>query len=1095
MSGVDHPEDGYAIPSGQISYTDEIRAREWWVNWVMAVPYSEEIGGPDFDATATKQPAAPYERGHARPCKWHSGLSDDKHPTTTFEDVIGWKGTKLGLEIKASDRVLSDELGVGIIIPVGGGDSEPITLLDWDDVRDPETKEIHPVCADSLARHDGFAEISQSGEGIHQFVIGEIPGGLKKFIRHIDEEPFIGDERPQIEMYSSGRVVAMTGRHIAGTGDDVEQDQDLIDDLCWEYGLGTNNNEGVPTDPFNRRGNGSNTETPDHDEVGEALRDSIEYDGDNPETWDVPEDEPLHYHAVLRARERSDEFVHISNWELIGYAAAIAHEHDIPREQVIEDLKAHPTPSYGFDAKRAEKETRGVWRKAESGNYNKPSLSTLRERGILPELETEEEDENLSADAEIKSVWKRVQSLYASGDKSDNKEARRKAAQAVTSEVPFLHVIETETLWRYNHDKGYFDKFGDQHLYELLANRLGRFFSISERNEIEARIRAQNGITSSQLDAADADDPLVCVGDGVVNMRTGELRDHDPEYKFTRGIEWDFQPEADSEAVRDFLSDITEREADWKTIVDHLAHGLMPGHPYRAFVMTYGPGGNGKTQLGELLRGFVGAENAAAVEMQEFNSDDFAIGDLPGTMINVGDDVSVDELRDLSTLKSVTGGATARANNKNEKQYDFKNQAAMFFSANEPPRIAEEKKSIDDRLYPISMPYRFVNDPDADDDRQKQKTTAVGEELADDPAAMRGLLSLVIEHGQRVIADDGEYAMPEGPAQRRERYEAASDPILRFVVECLEEGEFEDVILKDDAFTVYAALCDRDDERTVKENTFKQAVSQQVSIDLQNTQTRKLTPGDGRETAWKFVRFNSDTKELMPGRLIDRYFPGSEQAKVDQTESDESDTDDDASEQERATFGAEPIMNAAEATTGYVTVTVEIATTRWLGEDESGLNATLKDESGAIDMVSWNPDVIQPLVNNENDTVVIKNAEVDEFDGNSQLQTVDGLTEVESIQDGVGFTDTISPEEYTGSGSQTGLKESSDTSGMTTDGGEFEGPIGSVANHLRSAREPQSVAQIAAQTGVAPSAVKNAVEQLSSDGKVIERKDGIERND
>jgi primase-polymerase (primpol)-like protein len=81
-------------------------------------------------------------------------------------------------------------------------------------VRDPETGEIHPVCAETLQQAGGYAEISQSGEGVHQFLFGEIPGGFSKFLRHIDDGPFVGDDLPMVEMYSSGRLVAMTGNHV-----------------------------------------------------------------------------------------------------------------------------------------------------------------------------------------------------------------------------------------------------------------------------------------------------------------------------------------------------------------------------------------------------------------------------------------------------------------------------------------------------------------------------------------------------------------------------------------------------------------------------------------------------------------------------------------------------------------------------------------------------------------------------------------------------------------------------------------------------------------------------------------------------------------
>jgi hypothetical protein len=215
-------------------------------------------------------------------------------------------------------------------------------------------------------------------------VFGEIPGGLKKFIRHVDDEPFIGDDKPQIEMYQSGRLCAMTGEHVDGSGEDVVDGQDLIDRLCYEYGTAGNTATDTPTDPFATERTDTDT-TPSHADVDTAIRESREYDGPAVEEWDTPDDRTVEYDAVLRARERSDELAGTANWKLIGFAAALGYRDGLDKETVLADLRDHPTPQYGYDDSRARKEVRAVYRKAANGNYNPPSAERLAERGILPE--------------------------------------------------------------------------------------------------------------------------------------------------------------------------------------------------------------------------------------------------------------------------------------------------------------------------------------------------------------------------------------------------------------------------------------------------------------------------------------------------------------------------------------------------------------------------------------------------------------------------------------------------------------------------------------------------------------------------------------
>jgi hypothetical protein len=143
------PEDGgllvnadtptIARRSGRSFYPATVRDdRSWWVDWVLALPLDDD-GAVDADATPTKQPIAPYRRGDATPVRWNFGLDDDDHPSTSFDTVERWNDARIGMDVHAPDRVISDTVGVGIIIPPEQ-DGRTITLLDWDDIRDPDTE-------------------------------------------------------------------------------------------------------------------------------------------------------------------------------------------------------------------------------------------------------------------------------------------------------------------------------------------------------------------------------------------------------------------------------------------------------------------------------------------------------------------------------------------------------------------------------------------------------------------------------------------------------------------------------------------------------------------------------------------------------------------------------------------------------------------------------------------------------------------------------------------------------------------------------------------------------------------------------------------
>jgi putative DNA primase/helicase len=654
--------------------------------------------------------------------------------------------------------------------------------------------------------------------------------------------------------------------------------------------------------------------------------------------------------------------------------------------------------------------------------------------------------------------WAYVQATY---NQETNKEGRVAAADALEEETDWMYVMDSETLWVYDDTKGYFNSWGEQLAHRKLERKLNRHYSQQEANEIIGRLQARNQTRRKELNARTRDRRLLCVGNGVVDLGTGERHEHSPEYKFTRGLSWDYAPAtANPEPIVEFLDDVTKREADRDTILDHLAHGLMPGHPYRALVIMYGPGSNGKTRVGKLFRGFVGEENAASVELQDLTGDDsFATGGLPGAFVNVGDDISVSEIRDTSIIKSLTGDGTVTANEKYEKQYEFENEAAMFFSANEPPRIRERTQAISDRLYPIEMPNRFVDDPDPDIPTEKEKVPGIAESLLDDDAAMRGLLVLTVKHAQEVIERNGQYSMPETPEQRRELYESASDPIKRFALTHMTPASGSSKVLKDDAFAVYQQMCSEENARPAGKETFKEQVGGIASIDLESTRTRALTPGKSRDSAWKYVEFAESATSLMPERLRERYF--ATEGETGGEDTDESDS---------VAYNATPLASAAETLTGYVTVTAEIVSVESFGERTT--KAILKDKSGAMDFLAWDDATSTRLHNLEGETAVVQEAEVGEHDGTRQLQPVDKLTEIAEIQQGVGHTAHATPR----------ATPESDTTDAATDGGETaEADTSPPADATGSKADARRLAQVFKREGV--TAQETAVSEARAAGK------------
>lgn len=120
-------------------------------------------------------------------------------------------------------------------------DEDPFAFIDGDDVRDPETGEVHPAF-EVILEHLGvtYADISTSGTGVHAVYRGEIPlDGVPQATFDLDDEPFgANDDAPAIEIYDGKHVCIATGDHVAGTGTEVaEWNEDALADILRANGF------------------------------------------------------------------------------------------------------------------------------------------------------------------------------------------------------------------------------------------------------------------------------------------------------------------------------------------------------------------------------------------------------------------------------------------------------------------------------------------------------------------------------------------------------------------------------------------------------------------------------------------------------------------------------------------------------------------------------------------------------------------------------------------------------------------------------------------------------------------------------------------
>lgn len=199
----------------------QFRETERWVCWA-----NLEVS----DGKYNKVPVAPWADGNAYPSKDYKEKITDFDRASRFANLDAYSSVLLG-EYGVPDDMVA-KLGLFYHLPPADEGTD-FLFIDLDDVRDADTGALHPTAIDLIDRADSYAQVSTSGTGVHIFLNGSLPDEYAAIDASLDgTEQF---PEAAIEVYDNDRLIAMTGDHIEGTPETVNENAALMDSIVSEY--------------------------------------------------------------------------------------------------------------------------------------------------------------------------------------------------------------------------------------------------------------------------------------------------------------------------------------------------------------------------------------------------------------------------------------------------------------------------------------------------------------------------------------------------------------------------------------------------------------------------------------------------------------------------------------------------------------------------------------------------------------------------------------------------------------------------------------------------------------------------------------------
>jgi putative DNA primase/helicase len=325
----------------------------------------------------------------------------------------------------------------------------------------------------------------------------------------------------------------------------------------------------------------------------------------------------------------------------------------------------------------------------------------------------------------------------------------------------------------------------------------------------------------------DADGWLLNCENGTVDLRTGQLREHNPAdfLSMSTGIEY---PEGETSAPRwtQFLNEIFEGNQNLITYVQRLCGVALVGHIREHILpIAIGCGSNGKSVFTETARSVLGDYSMVASQgllmVKKYQAHATEVADLFRRRLVIVSETNDGERLNEGLIKVLTGGEAVRARRMREDFWQFEPSHTILLVSNHRPIVSGTDTGIWRRLRIIPFNARIATE------RQDNRLT---EKLREEwPAILKWMVGGCLEWQRIGLSDPDEVLDATGG------YRADQDVLGGFIADCcMTNGTFR--VQSGRLYEAYKKWAEESGERIENRRKFSCALEERGFEKIKNNQ-------------------------------------------------------------------------------------------------------------------------------------------------------------------------------------------------------------------------------------------------------------------
>lgn len=173
----------------------------------------------------------------------------------------------------------------------------------------------------------------------------------------------------------------------------------------------------------------------------------------------------------------------------------------------------------------------------------------------------------------------------------------------------------------------------------------------------------------------------IAVRNGILDVETGTLTRHRPDYLTTVQCPHDYIPGSTCER---WIQWLTERQPDAATrdqIQEMFGYCLVTDINYHSFFFLYGEGGDGKSTCVKVLEHLVGIRNIKSMELEDLDNP-FTRAGLVGKSVYLCKELTSTSFKHIGLIKAIVSGDRISADIKYGRGFDFVPKGRLVMESN-----------------------------------------------------------------------------------------------------------------------------------------------------------------------------------------------------------------------------------------------------------------------------------------------------------------------------------------------------------------------------------------------------------------------------